>query len=82
NLNIYQEIAPKSIQKNVTQILNDLRDYKIDEAKIKLTTLQSLGCLDEESSAIIETLSIHADLIAKENIDNALSVINRYLSKY
>lgn len=82
NLNIYQEIAPKSIQKNVTQILNDLRDYKIDEAKIKLTTLQSLGCLDEESSAIIETLSIHADLIAEENIDNALSVINRYLSKY
>ena len=82
NLNIYQEIAPKSIQKNVTQILNDLRDYKIDEAKIKLTTLQSLGCLDEESSAIIETLSIHANLIAKENIDNALSVINRYLSKY
>ena len=82
NLNIYQEIAPKSIQKNVTQILNDLRDYKIDEAKIKLTTLQSLGCLDEESSAIIETLSIHADLIAKENIDNALSVINRYLSKH
>lgn len=82
NLNIYQEIASKNIQKNVTQILNDLRDYKIDEAKIKLTTLQSLGCLDEESSAIIETLSIHANLIAKENIDNALSVINRYLSKY
>lgn len=82
NLNIYQEIAPKSIQKNVTQILNDLRDYKIDEAKIKLTTLQSLGCLDEESSAIIETLSIHANLIAKENIDNALSVINTYLSKH
>ena len=82
NLNIYQEIASKNIQKNVTQILNDLRDYKIDEAKIKLTTLQSLGCLDEESSAIIETLSIHANLIAKENIDNALSVINRYLSKH
>lgn len=82
NLNIYQGIAPKSIQKNVTQILNDLRDYKIDEAKIKLTTLQSLGCLDEESSAIIETLSIHANLIAKENIDNALSVINTYLSKH
>ncbi|WP_334321029.1 GapS6b family protein [Gilliamella apicola] len=82
NLNIYQEIASKNIQKNVTQILNDLRDYKIDEAKIKLTTLQSLGCLDEESSAIIETLSIHADLIAKENIDNALSVINRYLTKH
>ena len=82
NLNIYQEIAPKSIQKNVTQILNDLRDYKIDEAKIKLTTLQSLGCLDEESSAIIETLSIHAGFFAEENIDNALSVINRYLSKH
>ena len=82
NLNIYQEIAPKSIQKNVTQILDDLRDYKIDEAKIKLTTLQLLGCLDEESSAIIETLSIHANLIAKENIDNALSVINTYLSKH
>lgn len=82
NLNIYQEIAPKSIQKNVTQILNDLRDYKIDEAKIKLTTLQLLGCLDEESSAIIETLSIHAGFFAEENIDNALSVINRYLSKH
>lgn len=82
NLNIYADIAPKNIQKTVIKILNDLRDYRVDKAKIKLTTLKSLDNFDDESAAIIETLSIHTDLIAKENTENALSVINTYLFKY
>lgn len=82
NLSIYADIVPKNLQKIVLDILNDLRDHKTDEAKIKLTVLKSFDNLDEESSAIIETLSIHSNLIEEENLENALFVINTYLSKY
>lgn len=82
NLSIYVDIVPKNLRKNVLDILNDLRDHKTDEAKIKLNVLKSLDNLDEESSAIIETLSIHSNLTEKENLENALFVINTYLTKY
>ncbi|QYN45424.1 hypothetical protein GYM75_11555 [Gilliamella sp. ESL0441] len=82
NLFIYADIVPENLRKIVLDILNDLRDYKADEAKIKLTVLKSFNNIDEESSAIIETLSIHSNLIEKENLENALFVINTYLTKY
>lgn len=82
NLYIADIVLPKNIQKSVLDILNDLRDHKTDGAKTKLTVLKSLDNLDEECSAIIEALSIHSNLIEKDNIENDLYVINTYLTKY
>lgn len=80
-VNIYQDIAPKPLQKPIENILNFVKNKDVDNALLVLETLKSLGNLDSDSLALLDIVSIRVNLIKQIDIEGAYKTLTTFYGK-
>ena len=76
--NIYQDIAPKSLLAPIEKILNFVKSKDEDNALLVLDTIKSMGNLDSESLALLDTVSVRVNLIKQVDIDDAYKTLTDF----
>ncbi|MFT5297087.1 MAG: hypothetical protein ACI9YH_003116 [Colwellia sp.] len=81
-VNIYQDIAPKSLLPPIEKILNFVKNKEVDSALLLLDTLRTMGNLDSDALALLDIISVRINLIKQTEIDDAYQTLtNFYRSK-
>ena len=77
-VNIYQDIAPKSLLAPIEKILNFVKNKDEHNALLVLDTIKSMGNLDSKSLALLDTVSVRVNLIKQIDIDDAYKTLTDF----
>lgn len=78
-VNLYQSIAPETLQKPIELILSDIREKNTHSAKIRLETIKAQNTLDANSGIILDGLSFHLNLLEEKDKKNLFNSLITYL---
>lgn len=78
-VNLYQSIAPETLQNPIELILSDIREKNPHSAKIRLETIKAQGTLDANSGIILDGLSFHLNLLEDKEKTKLFNSLITYL---